>query len=623
MESSPPVSVPDSEQRVAAELVRQGFFDLPTGLGATVLAAGGLAWVVADSASPRLAWGWFAAMVIFVACRGAAAFVYRRHTPTLRQHGFWRRQFTAGATASALGWGFAAWFFYPLLGVSQLPLLILLVAGVTAGATRSLGSNLTACSVFQAVCMLPLIARMLQGDDVSHVIMGVLSVLYTAFLIAMARSYHRNLGQSLRLGFESAALAAELHEKQRQTATLNRDLSTEVAQRRQVETELRTAKERAEAANQAKGDFLATMSHEIRTPMNGVLGMLDLLNTTSLTPAQREQVETAARSADSLQRILNDILDYSKIESGRLDFESIPFRPAAVAEDVAALLRPRAAAKSLELKFSADEKSRTRVLGDPMRFRQVLLNLVGNAVKFSEHGEAGLELTGDDSTLGMLRLRVRVRDQGIGMDEQTRAQLFQPFKQADSSMSRRYGGSGLGLAISQRLVQCMGGEITVQSETGRGSVFEFTVPLPLARERHTAPPLTASSPLLPRHFEARILVVEDDPVNQRVISLMLQRLGLQSQIAPDGLAALAAIENGKWDLVLMDCQLPGIDGLETTRRARQLPAGRELPIVALTANARPEDRTACLAAGMDDFLSKPLRSEALQTCLARWLQPVA
>ncbi len=622
MESSPPVSVPDSDKRIAAELVRQGFFDLPAGLGATVLVAGGLAWVVADSASPQLAWGWFAAMVVFVVWRGATGFIYRRHTPTLRQHRFWRRQFSAGATASALGWGFAAWFFYPLLGVEQLSLLILVVAGVTAGATRSLGSNLTACCVFQTLCMLPLIARMLQGDDASHIIMGTLSVLYTVFLIAMARSYHRNLGQSLRLGFESAALATELQEKQRQTATLNRELSSEVAQRREIETELRAAKERAEAANQAKGDFLATMSHEIRTPMNGVLGMLDLLSSTSLTPAQREQVETAASSADSLQRILNDILDYSKIESGRLDFESIPFRPGVVAEDVVTLLRPRAAAKSLELKLTVDEKCRTRVLGDPMRFRQVLLNLVGNAVKFSERGEAELEVVGDDSTLGLLRLQVRVRDHGIGMDEQTRAQLFQPFKQADSSMSRRYGGSGLGLAISQRLVQYMGGEITAQSELGRGSVFEFTVNLPLARERHTTPPLNPPSSLLPRHFDARILVVEDDPVNQRVITLMLQRLGLKSEVAPEGTAALGAIETGKWDLVLMDCQLPGIDGLETTRRARQLPAGRSLPIVALTANARPEDRTACLAAGMDDFLAKPLRAEALQTCIARWLHPV-
>jgi CheY-like chemotaxis protein len=206
------------------------------------------------------------------------------------------------------------------------------------------------------------------------------------------------------------------------------------------------------------------------------------------------------------------------------------------------------------------------------------------------------------------------------MNETTRAHLFQPFKQADSSMSRKYGGSGLGLAISQKLVQGMGGKIVASSKPGEGSLFEFKLALPLARERHTALPFAVSN-TLPKHFDARILVVEDDLINQRVISLMLQRLGLQCQVVADGLSALNALQAGDWDLVLMDCQLPGIDGLETTRRARLMLGERELPIIALTANARAEDRTACLAAGMDDFLAKPVRSDVLQTCLARWLYP--
>jgi signal transduction histidine kinase/CheY-like chemotaxis protein len=622
MEPPSTASIASSTQRVEAELLRQGFADLPAGLGATVLSAGGLAWVVGGSPPNALAWAWFGFMSLLTLWRCTIVFLYRRSVPSPAHTRAWSRHFIVGATLSGLGWGFASWFFYPMLSDSELPLLILVVAGITAGASRSLGPSLAACWTFQLVSMLPLTLRMLQGGSVAHSIMGVLALLYTAFLVGMARNYHRSLSSSLRLSFESAALAGELQERQRQAATLNRDLSNEVAHRRQAETDLRMAKERAEAANHAKGEFLATMSHEIRTPMNGILGMLDLLNTSSLTPAQREQVETASRSADSLLRILNDILDFSKIESGRLDFESIPFRPAVVAEDTMDLMRPRGAAKSLELRFIADEKSRTRLMGDPTRFRQVLLNLVGNAVKFSDHGEIGLELSGDDSIPGLIRLTVRVRDHGIGMDEETRRQLFQPFKQADSSMSRRYGGSGLGLAISQRLVQGMGGEITVQSDLGQGSLFEFTLPMAVARERHTVQPLGVSAPL-PTHFDARILVVEDDPVNQRVISLMLQRLGMKCHVVPEGQAALNTIEAGKWDLVFMDCQLPGIDGLETTRRARLLGNGVELPIIALTANARPEDRAACLAAGMDDFLSKPVRTETLQACLARWLQPAA
>ena len=619
MESPPTVPVTESALRAEAELVRQGYNDLPAGMATTFFATTGLTWVLAESHGYTAAWLWLAVMALLIAWRSATIFLYRRAKRGPGHHRTWARQFTAGAVLTGLGWGYASWVFYPIMGDLELSLLILVIAGITAGATRSLGPILPACWSFQLLCLVPLIARALQAGSMSQTIMGGLAIFYTAFLIAMARSYHRSLSSSLRLGFESAALAEELKEKQRQADVLNCGLSTEVAHRREVEAELRAAKDRAESANQAKGGFLATMSHEIRTPMNGILGMLDLLNTATLTPAQREQVETAASSADSLLRILNDILDFSKIESGRLDFESIPFRPAVVAEDILALMRPRAATKSLELAFTTNADARTRVMGDPMRFRQVLLNLVGNAVKFSEYGDIGLEMLGEETT-GSVLLTVRVRDHGIGMTATTRAHLFEPFKQADSSMSRKYGGSGLGLAISQKLVQGMGGRIAAQSIPGEGSLFEFTLPLPLAKERNTALPFVVST-TLPKHFDARILVVEDDVINQRVIALMLQRLGLQCQVVPDGQAALNALQAGEWDLVFMDLQLPGIDGLETTRRARLMLGDRELPIVALTANARAEDRAACLAAGMDDFLAKPVRSDVLQTCLARWLQP--
>ena len=608
MISRPPTAAAgDSVRRAQAEVVRLGYSDLSAGLMATVVVATGLAWIIARNHAANGAWIWLGVMLAVSTWRLGTVFWYRRARRDPSEVGKGEQRFIVGAVLSGLGWGYAGWVFYPLMvGEHELSLLVLVLAGMTAGATRSLGPIPVACWSFQVLTLLPLILRLLLGGGLVQIVMGALAVLYTAFLVAMVRSYHRSLSHSLRLGFEYAGLVSEL--------------SDEIATRKTAEADLRIAMTRAEEASRAKSAFLATMSHEIRTPMNGVLGMLDLLKTAALTPAQREQVETAATSADSLLRILNDILDFSKIETGRLDFEHIAFRPARVSEETVILMRPMAAAKSLQLVFSPDAAAMTRVMGDPMRFRQVLLNLIGNAIKFSDRGDVTLHLSGILlESPPRLQLAVQIRDRGIGMNAETQARLFQPFMQADSSMSRRYGGSGLGLAISQKLVQRMGGAITVESRLAEGSRFAFTATFPLAKDRNTAVPFPAGTAAM--QLTGRVLVVEDDLVNQRVITLMLQRLGLQLHLVADGQSALSIIESSEWDLVLMDLQLPGIDGMETTRRARLLLGDRSLPIIALTANARSEDRAACLMAGMDDFLAKPVRSEALRECLARWLHP--
>jgi len=543
----------------------------------------------------------------------------RRHWQTTQHNttAYWECWFTLGAMISGLGWGYAGWVFYPIVNGSERSFLIFILAGLTAGASRSLAPVLRACWGFQLPILLPLVLHFFGSNEALQTVMGILSLVFILFMLAMARRYHRSLADSLRLGFAHTALVAELQEKKSTAENLNRGLTAEIAHRNQIEEELRSAMARAEAANVAKSEFLATMGHELRTPMNGIMGMLELLKGSSLDPVQRDQVDTAGQSADALLHVLNDILDLSKIESGSLNFESNPMHPSAVAEEVASLLLPYAIQKRLNFKLQLDMASRLRVCGDSARLRQVLLNLAGNAVKFSERGEVELKLSGRVAADHLLHLTMQVRDTGIGMDREALNSLFQPFNQADSSMSRRYGGTGLGLAIAQKLVQRMGGRISAESTKGVGSTFQFTLALPLDAEQPAI--LSLPAPSHPAQVSGRILVVEDDAVNQKVITMMLKRLGLSCTVVGDGNAALSALHEQAWDFVFMDCQLPGIDGFETTRQARLALAGRPLPIVALTANVLADDREACLAAGMNDFLPKPVRVENLRACLARWM----
>ncbi len=389
----------------------------------------------------------------------------------------------------------------------------------------------------------------------------------------------------------------------------------EVLQQRVAE--LDAAKAAAEAAARAKGRFLATMSHELRTPLNGMLGSTDLLMTTRLDAEQLTLVDLLHRSAQSLLTIVNDILDYSRVESGRVQVESIPFRLRDCIADVVELQRQVAAEKGLQVALTIDPTLPSEVRGDPCRLRQVLMNLVGNAVKFTHRG--AIAVSARPTAAGDL-IEFEVRDSGVGIAAEALPRLFEAFAQADASTTRRFGGTGLGLVISKRLVELMGGDIVVTSELEVGTAFAFTCRLPAVADGTAAGPVATAAAVAAAADRGRVLVVDDNPGNRLVVRKMLERLGCTSTEAGDGAAAVTAVRLQDFDLVLMDCSMPVMDGYEATRAIRALaPERPHVPVVALTALAMPEDEGRCLQAGMDGYLAKPLRLPQLAAIVDRFL----
>jgi signal transduction histidine kinase/CheY-like chemotaxis protein len=535
----------------------------------------------------------------------------QQQSGSLPKRWLWRQVLACTVTGGLWG-AFAASVILKTSDPAYHVFITFIIGGMTAGAVLQQAVYLPGFYAYAGSAILPLIIASAGSGHNLSIAMTLAMAAYGAATALVGYRNNRWITDTLRLRIEQAALAA--------------DLQLKISEIELANAELAVAKEAAEAGARAKSAFLANMSHEIRTPMNGVIGMTGLLLDTELNTRQRGLAETIRTSAEALLRILNDVLDFSKIEAGKITLEIVDFDLIETIEGTLELLAERAQRKGLELLSTISPDAPSRLRGDPGRLRQILINLIDNAIKFTEIGEVVVLVSKESGSQTHVTLRFSVRDTGIGITPESQSRLFQAFSQVDLSTTRKYGGTGLGLTIAKQLVEMMEGQIAVLSEPGKGSIFWFSArferglanPVALARESISCVAIVEAE-------KTRILAAEDNAVNQIVILAQLRKLGYAAEAVSNGREVLEALERIPYDVVLMDCQMPELDGYETTRAIRRRERDLERPcpwpapvrIIALTASAMVGDREKCLDAGMDDYLGKPLRLDKLKAVLDR------
>ncbi len=600
---------PEAQARLDLVLLRVSRKNTPATLVVQLAASASMVWMAPAQSRGWYVW-WLGIVLLVAAARVIVDRVLKRclsrdPPPPLQP---WVFAHSAGLLISGVLWALLAWLRLPIEPEQSRFVIIIVLSALAGGAIGVLAPLRRTGPAYVALLLAPACARlMLEGGGSS--ILGILGLVFLGVMIAGHRNNHGLLVRSIELGWENLGLVETLKARNEEIERVNQSLEQRVAERTEA---LKAATAEAQSADRAKSEFLATISHEIRTPLNGVLGMAQIMERDALEPPQRERLGVIRDSAQTLLSVVNDVLDVSKIEAGEMAIDPTEFRLEAFAQGIERLYGVLSDEKGLTFALTLSDPAAGWRLGDEVRLRQVLSNLISNALKFTETGGIQVEIAAGDPWVSF-----KVADTGPGIRPEDQAHIFDKFVQADGSNTRRASGTGLGLAISRQLALLMGGKITLESTPGAGACFTLSVPMPQVR-----PGVTSPAEPIGGQPGRRVLVADDNPTNRLVLQGMLLEFGLDCGMAGDGIEAVAAWEAGRWDAILMDIRMPGLDGLDAARaiRAREAAEGRpRTPIIAVTASVLAHETETYFAAGIDDVVAKPVDTHMLLDALSRQL----